>query len=60
MRFTADHIKGTGKLSVIELPRRLGTRRILGTPFTCLEAESLRFGLDILTARAVPRRVLLT
>ena len=47
-------------MSVIELPRSLGTRRIHGTPCTCAEAGSLRFGLDILTARAVPRRVLLT
>ena len=48
------------EMSVIELPRRLGTTRILGTPCTCAEAEALRFGLNILTARVMPRRVLLT
>ena len=47
------------EMFVIELPRRLRTRRILNTPCTCAEAEPLRFGLDVPTARAVPGRVLL-
>ena len=48
------------EMSVIELPRRLRTRRTLGTPCTSVEAEPLQFGLDTLPAMAVPRRVVLT